>query len=169
MTRGHSKNREEAPQAKPTEGATQAPVEKASFLQILRPLVEATSSVLQKSDRHIRTMGLTSSQFDVIATLGDTEGMTCKELSVKTLVTKGTLTGVLDRLEKKGLIERIPSRNDRRSITILLTSKGERLFRQVFTSHINFMKPYFDRALTASQIKRLRPMLLKLQKGFELP
>src|SRR3989442_11934263 len=33
--------------------------------------------------------------------------------SEKTLVTKGTLTGVLDRLERKGLIERVPSREDR--------------------------------------------------------
>jgi DNA-binding MarR family transcriptional regulator len=115
----------------------------------------------------MRTLGLTSSQFDVIATLGDSAGMSCKDLSVKTLLTKGTLTGVLDRLEKKGLTQRIPSRNDRRSITILLTPKGEELFRKVFPSHINFMKPYFDRALTASQMKRLRPMLLKLQESFD--
>ncbi len=147
-------------------GKTSNP-EGASFFIILRPLVEATASVLRKGDRHIRTLGLTSSQFDVVATLGDTEGMTCSELSVKTLVTKGTLTGVLDRLEKKGLTERIPSRNDRRCIKIHLTPKGDLLFRKVFPAHINFMKPYFDRALTASEMNKLRPMLLKLQKSFE--
>jgi len=53
-------------------------------------------------------------------------------------------------------------------VTLLkLTPKGEELFRKVFPSHINFMKPYFDRALTASEMKKLRPMLLKLQKSFE--
>lgn len=144
-----------------------SPPEEASCFQILRPLVEATFSVLRKSDRHIRTMGLTSSQFDVIVTLGDTKGMTCKELSAKTLVTKGTLTGVLDRLERQGLTRRIPSREDRRLIIIILTPKGDKLFRQVFPAHVHFMKPYFDRALTASEIKKLRPMLLKLQKSFE--
>ena len=139
----------------------------ASFFQILRPLVEATASVLRKSDRHVRTLGLTSSQFDVIVTLGDTQGMTCKDLSHKTLVTKGTLTGVLDRMEKKGLTQRNLSRDDRRCIKVLLTPKGDDLFRKVFPAHINFMKPYFDRALTASEMKKLRPMILKLQKSFE--
>src|SRR5438093_605035 len=106
------------------------------FLQVLRPLVETYFAFLRKDDRHIRSLGLTSPQFDVIATLGDTQGMPCRELSEKTLVTKGTLTGVLDRLEKKGLIERVPSREDRRCTLIRLTPKGDARFREVFPAHI---------------------------------
>src|SRR5207245_2756456 len=99
--------------------------------------------------------------FDVIATLGDTKGMTCKELSEETLVTKGTLTGVLDRLEKKGLIERVPSREDRRSIFIRLTPKGDARFWEVFPAHIRHMKPYFERALTTAEVTKLRELLLR--------
>src|SRR5881396_1260765 len=119
------------------------------FMQVLRPLVETYFAFIRRDDPHIRSLGLTPSQFDVIATLGDTEGMTCKMLSEQTLVTKGTLTGVLDRLEKKGLVERVPSREDRRSTIIRLTPKGNAQFRSVFPTHINYMKPYFERALTA--------------------
>lgn len=137
------------------------------FLMVLRPLVEAYFAFLRKSDRHIRSLGLTPPQFDVIVTLGDTTGMTCKELSEKTLVTKGTLTGVMDRLEAKGLIERIPSRKDRRSIIIRLTEKGDEQFRKVFPAQIYYLKPYFERALTSTQMKDLRSMLIKLKKGFE--
>jgi MarR family 2-MHQ and catechol resistance regulon transcriptional repressor len=137
------------------------------FLKILRPLVETYFAFLRKSDRHIRALGLTPSQFDVIVTLGDTNGMTCKELSEKTLVTKGTLTGVLDRLEAKGLIERIPSREDRRAIFIQLTGKGDGLFRKVFPDQIYYMKPCFERALTPREMKALRRMLLKLKESFE--
>lgn len=140
---------------------------KDPFIKVLRPLVETYFALLDKAAPHIRALGLTCSQFDVIATLGDTEGMTCKELSEQTLVTKGTLTGVLDRLETKGLIARVPSRADRRSIFIRLTPKGDALFQKVFAAHIRHMKPYFERALTAAEATKLRELLLRLKDSFE--
>ena len=76
------------------------------YLKLIRPLVETYLAFWRVDIRHIKSLRLTPSQFDVIATLGDTEGMTCSELSAHTLVTKGTLTGVLDRLVSKGLIRR---------------------------------------------------------------
>lgn len=76
-------------------------------------------------------MGFTDSQFDIIATLGNTPGMTCKELGEKTLITKGTLTGVLDRLESKGLIQRDRG-DDRRQLWVKLTAEGERCFAEAF-------------------------------------
>lgn len=147
---------------KPTVDPSKDPI-----MKVLRPLVETYFAFIRKDDPHIRSLGLTPSQFDVIATLGDTKGMTCRELSEKTLVTKGTLTGVLDRLAKKGLIERVPSREDRRCITIRLTSKGEARFRDVFPAHIDYMKPHFERALTAAEANRLRELLLRLKESFE--
>lgn len=137
------------------------------FMKVLRPLVETYFAFMDKSAPHIRSLGLTCSQFDVIATLGDTEGMTCKELSEKTLVTKGTLTGVLDRLAEKGLIARVPSREDRRSIFIRLTPTGDALFQKVFPAHIQYMKPYFERAFTTAEASKLRELLLRLKASFE--
>ena len=51
------------------------------YLKVLRPLVEAYLAFWRIDIRHIKSLQLTPSQFDVIATLGDTEGMTCSELS----------------------------------------------------------------------------------------
>ena len=73
------------------------------YLKVLRPLVEAYLAFELMASRHIKSLRLTPSQFDVIATLGDTDGLTCSELSAHTLVTKGTLTGVLDRLVGEGV------------------------------------------------------------------
>ncbi len=140
---------------------------KDPFLKILRPLVETYFALVDRGASHIRSLGLTGSQFDVIATLGDTRGMTCKELSEQTLVTKGTLTGVLDRLEKKGLIERVPSREDRRSTIIRLTPKGDARFRKVFPAHINYMKPYIERGLTPTEVTQLHKLLLRLKDSCE--
>lgn len=136
-------------------------------LKVLRPLVEAYSAVMRKDDRHTRTLGLTQAQFDVIATLGDTEGLTCKQLSEATLVTKGTLTGVLDRLTTKGFVERVPSLEDRRCILIRLTDHGVDCFKRVFPAHIKYLRPFFEEALNPSEMADLRALLLKLKKSFE--
>ena len=73
------------------------------FLYTLRQLIRCTQAFERYSGAHVRQMGLTESQFDVIATLGNTPGMSCKALGEKTLITKGTLTGVLDRMEARAL------------------------------------------------------------------
>ena len=87
-------------------------IQELSYLCLLRPLVEAYLALYRVGSRHIEGMGLTPSQFDVIAELGDTNGLTCAELSKTALVTKGTLTGVLDRLEAKGVVKRADVSNE---------------------------------------------------------
>lgn len=139
------------------------------YLKVLRPLVEAYLAFWRADSRHIRAMRLTPSQFDVIATLGDTEGMTCTELSAATLVTKGTLTGVLDRLVSKGLIRRDAVTGDRRCTTIRLTDKGEALFRKTFAAHAAFLRPYFERALTRKEADLARTFLLQIRDSFADP
>jgi DNA-binding MarR family transcriptional regulator len=136
------------------------------YLKVLRPLVEAYLAFWREDSRHIRSMRLTPSQFDVIATLGDTDGMTCSDLSARTLVTKGTLTGVLDRLEAKGLIRRAAIKGDRRCIRINLTDKGDALFRKSFAAHTSFLRPYFERALTKAEAEQVRLLLLRLRDSF---
>ncbi len=137
------------------------------ILKVLRPLVEAYLAFWRADSRHIRSLKLTPSQFDVIATLGDTDGMTCAELSAATLVTKGTLTGVLDRLEAKGLIRRESVVDDRRSIKINLTDKGDHLYRRTFAAHVAFIRPFFERALTRKDAELLRMLLLRIRRSFE--
>ncbi|UCE64168.1 MAG: MarR family transcriptional regulator [Nitrospirota bacterium] len=136
------------------------------FLSLFRPLVEAYLTVYRTGSRHIESMGLTPSQFDVIAELGDTAGLTCADLSEATLVTKGTLTGVLDRLEKKGLVKRETIRGDRRATKVRLTVKGDALFRKVFPTHADFLRPYFQGALSPPEVKTMKSMLVRLRKSF---
>ena len=137
------------------------------YLKVLRPLVEAYLAFWRQDSRHIRAMRLTPSQFDVIATLGDTEGMTCAELSNATLVTKGTLTGVLDRLVAKNLIRREPVEGDRRAIKVRLTGQGEAVFRKTFAAHASFLRPFFQRALTPHEADELRVLLLRIRDSFQ--
>ncbi len=133
------------------------------YLKVLRPLVEAYQAIFEVGHRHIRTMGLTPAQFDVIAELGGTKGMTAVELSHSTLLAKASLTGIIDRLEAKGLAERHAVSGDRRSMSIQLTKEGELLHQQCFPAQADFMRPYFKRAFSQQEIIALQKMLLRLR------
>lgn len=91
------------------------------------------------SGRQIRALGLTPPQFEVITALGESGDMHCAALGEITLISKGTLTGVLDRLQQKGWITREPAPADRRSILVRLTPQGQSLYSQLATMpHVHF-------------------------------
>ena len=135
-------------------------MQRKKFLPTLREIARTYQEFCSYSATHVRTLGLTPSQFDIIATLGNTSGMSCKELCEKTLITKGTLTGVINRLEIKKIISRIPSPSDARSQIIQLTKKGEVLFASAFPAHIK----HCDRIFTTISQPELDKLTLDLQK-----
>jgi DNA-binding MarR family transcriptional regulator len=136
-----------------------------NFLPVLRNLVSAYQAFERYSAPDLRSMGLTMTQFDVIATLGNQPPMTCKELGEKTLVTKGTLTGVLERLESKGILERKLNPEDARSQMIGLTTEGQKLFEKVFPLHLKHLEKAFQK-LQLEKMNSLQTSLKVLEEIF---
>ena len=85
--------------------------------------------VAQKIDRaqsvHLRSWGLNTAQFDVLAHVGAHTRMTQQELADSLLVTKGNVSQLLDRMEKLGLLRRC---QEKRNNTLVLTEKGQQLY-----------------------------------------
>jgi MarR family transcriptional regulator, 2-MHQ and catechol-resistance regulon repressor len=132
------------------------------FLPALREITRTYQAFSSYSAAHVRTLGLTPSQFDIIATLGNTSGISYKELGEKTLITKGTLTGVINRLELKKIISRTLSPSDARSQIIQLTRTGETLFSYAFPAHIKHLERIFTN-FSQSNLDKLTQDLQKLQ------
>jgi DNA-binding MarR family transcriptional regulator len=135
------------------------------FLPTVQALVQCYQAFESNSAAHIRELGLTPPQFDIIATLGNTPGMTATELGEKTLITKGTLTGVVDRLVDRGWVERIAHESDGRCQTIRLTPSGEDLFARVFPAHMGHLEACFDGSSPAEH-KRWQTALRTLEQVF---
>lgn len=138
---------------------------KDPFLPTMRELVRAYQAFSACSETHLRQLSLTPAQFDAIATLGNTNGLSMGELGEKTLITKGTLTGVIDRLEQKHLVQREVPPDNRRSVLVRLTPEGEALFGQAFPAHIAYLKERFEQ-LDPSELELLRVLLSRLRQAF---
>jgi DNA-binding MarR family transcriptional regulator len=74
-----------------------------------------------------RQFGLTGSQSAILRNLSVTGPLSSADLSRRLYVTPSNITGIIDRLEKKGLVKRIPKEGDRRVALINLTEEGNKL------------------------------------------
>ncbi len=83
--------------------------------------------------------GLNAASFDVLATLrrsGDPFSLSPTALMEQTMVTSGTMTNRIDRLEKAGLVKRDPNPEDGRSMVVGLTDAGFGLIDRAIDDHV---------------------------------
>jgi len=99
-------------------------------------LLRAADSVRNRAMDHLAADGLTPSQFGTLETLLHRGPLCQKEIAAKLLVSGGNITMVIDNLEKRHLVERRRSRDDRRYITVTLTASGRHLILRVFPRHV---------------------------------
>lgn len=121
--------------------------------------------VYQKVDRataeHLRRWGLSVAQFDVLAQVGASEGITQQQLADSLLVTKGNVCQILDRMEGRGWISRRP---EGRTNRLFLTSGGRRLFDEVVPSQEAMISDRFS-ALSKGEREQLHALLRKLDRS----
>lgn len=140
------------------------------FVELMRSLAGAFQAVSMYDAAIHRESGtgLTPSQADVIFTLGGTDGMTCADLGEQTLITKGTLTGVIDRLRAKGLVERWEDAYDARRTIVALTRKGEGVYKKTLHKHLARLQERFEKISLADQRKAAR-LLGRIRQAFIEP
>lgn len=136
------------------------------FIKTIRELMNIITLFEKISAPHLRSLGLTTGQFDVIATLGNQPAMSCKELAEKTLMLKGNLTVVLTSLLKKELISRTENPNDGRSTLIGLTAAGNELFKHAFPAHTKYLQLLHDQ-FDVAEMNQLRNELYAIRLKLE--
>ena len=104
---------------------------------------------------------LTLPRFDLMAQLDRTpKGMTLGELSQRMMVSNGNVTGLVDRLVEQGLIDRQPSRIDRRAQIVRLTAEGRRFFRAMARENGDWIGDMFAE-LSQNELETLLHLLAK--------
>ncbi len=105
---------------------------------------------------------VTATQGMVLNFLRDGDRTTSKELGERTMLDSATLTGILDRLEKAGLIERLQHPTDRRAIIVALTEDGKSITNKTY-EEIERANKVFLKCLSQEEQTNLKFMLEKVR------
>ena len=98
---------------------------------VITQLEAATHRVVDHLSAQLRELGLTPGEVNALAHLRAETPRSVAELVALTGQRPSTLTGVIDRLERRELVRRAVNARDRRSFVLQLTSDGERAAEQV--------------------------------------
>lgn len=98
-------------------------------------LKRAVSALQGQLSDSISAYNLTESQFGTLEVLYHLGPLCQRALGEKLLTSGGNMTLVIDNLEKRGLVQRVRSVEDRRFISVYLTDEGQVLMQKVFPQH----------------------------------
>jgi DNA-binding MarR family transcriptional regulator len=107
-------------------------------------------------------------RFELLANLAQEDGQTLAALSRRMLVTAGNLTGLVDRAERDGVVERRADPRDRRLSRAYLTSRGRELVRSLLPVHAAHVAELLS-GLDADDRRALRRILGKLRDSLKPP
>ena len=110
----------------------------------------------------LRAIGVSIPQCDVLTTLTEKEGVSQQELAKRLYVTKGNISGLIDRLTEAGLVERRSIASDRRQHAIYLTKAGRAMAEKAIAVQRRWIAATFGR-MAESDLEALEAKLVALR------
>ena len=133
-------------------------------VQTLIWIFRAFNAANNGQSEELRPLGLSPSAFNVLMALHNTDDRTLEpcQLAARLLISRPSVTGLLDTLQNKGLVDRLPHADDRRRVLVRLTDQGAALLESHFQTHYAEMNKLFDqlepdeKATLVSLLRRVR-------------
>ncbi len=133
-------------------------------LRVWLRLLSCANRIEQDVRQELRSAsGMTLPRFDLLSQLERApDGLTMGELSRRLMVTRGNVTGLIDRLVEEGLVERTPMPKDRRAHIVRLTPAGEAAFSEMLPNHEAVIAAKLG-AMKRSDLRQLQSLLGRLK------
>ncbi len=127
-------------------------------------LARASAAISSAQSEQLRPLGLSPSAFNVLVSLHSAAGQTLepRQLAAQLMVSRPSITGLLDTLESKGLVVRRPHAEDGRRILVGLTEQAERLLRDHLSVHYTGLEKSFA-DLTPDELSQLVGLLRRIR------
>lgn len=138
----------------------------STALHLYRVLARSYASVMERTADDLKDFQLPRTEFAVLELLYHKGPQPLQKIGDRILRTSGSVTYVVDKLEKSRLIERVPDANDRRVTYAALTELGRKKMDVVFPVHANRIAESFSH-LTSAEQDHLADLLKKLGLGLE--
>jgi len=129
--------------------------------EIWKKISNGYSKIEKQNMKKMAQYKLTLPQFNVMEVLFNAGSMPLKKISNELNVTGANITCVVDNLEKRDLVVRIPSKTDRRIINANLTEKGKEIIESILPEYFDMLDNTTDN-LAESEKKELIRLLEKL-------
>lgn len=141
---------------------TQIPEETTPVVDRIASTIEALFTESRRLTKALASQyGLTGPQLTVVKMLESLGDVSLSELSERIHARNSTVTGIIDRMQREGLVQRARSSRDRRVIHIKLTSKGRELARVVPVQPAEILRGALA-ALSPEECRVLLRILVKL-------
>lgn len=127
-------------------------------------LTTAQHSVFQYLNGKLSEYDVTPSQYGVLSCLWQREFATPKQISEILCLETSTISGVLDRMQKKGLIDRVINRDDRREVRVVPTEKGKAL-QEPISKIIDEVNEEVLKCFTEDEVALLKSQLRIIAEG----
>ncbi len=105
-------------------------------LRLFRVWMKATKAVAENIRTDIECHQINQENFMILELLYSKGPHPVQKISETFSIPSGSITYVVDKLEKKGLVERQPNPSDRRAMNVVLTEEGKSLFDDIFPKHV---------------------------------
>lgn len=138
--------------------------DEASSLKLFVVLSKAYRSLMDQAVKDMKGYGLSSAEFMVLEVLYHRSRIPLQQIGEKILVTSGSITYNIDKLERKGLLKRVPCEEDRRVTYAEITDAGRAMFDDIFPRHAESIH-HLTAGLTPEEKAMATGLLKKLGKG----
>lgn len=105
-------------------------------LRLFRIWLKASKTIFDHVVKDIERHGISTENFSILELLFNKGPHTVQSISEKLSIPSGSITYVVDKLEKNEFVKRNPSPTDRRASNVVLTDKGHSLFEEIFPQHV---------------------------------
>ena len=133
-----------------------------SGVHVFLVLWKAARAVQAYAEKSITESALCGSDFGVLEALLHKGPLPVNEIGKKILLTSGSITVAVDRLEKRGLVERRAHGTDRRARIVHLTKEGRKLITRAYAQHAADLERLASASLTATERATLIRLLKKI-------
>ncbi|GGO06075.1 HTH-type transcriptional regulator MhqR [Saccharibacillus kuerlensis] len=145
---------------------SQNTADEAAALKLFVVLSKAYKNVMDRAVKDMKKHNLSPSEFTILEVLYNKGRFPLQQIGEKILITSGSVTYNIDKLEKRELLRRVPSPSDRRVIYAEITDQGRELFDRIFPEHAAEVQQIMS-GLNAEETLTASELLKKLGKGME--
>ncbi len=133
---------------------------------LLSQIHQLSGRAFEKMIRESEIDAFNGAQGRILYVLWENEKLSISEVGKLTSLAKTTLTGMLDRMEEGGLVERIPDKKNRRQIFVQITEKAK-AYREKYEEVSEQMNQLFYQGFQEEEIREFEDMLRRIKANLE--